>query len=94
MNSYGLRPYKPPIFLLIFLNGLNRSVSLDFGKMTIQKVQLQSLRFWLACCRGIAAKSSQEKEISGFLNERSLVVSLAFNNPSDSNRICRQFSLS
>jgi hypothetical protein len=48
MNSYGLRPYKPPIFLLIFLNGSNCSVSLDFGKTTIQKAQVQSLRFGLA----------------------------------------------
>jgi hypothetical protein len=31
------------------------------------------LRFGLACCCGIAAKISQEKEISGFLNERGLV---------------------
>jgi hypothetical protein len=41
MNIYGLRPYKPPIFLLIFLNGSIRSASLDFGKTTIQKAQLQ-----------------------------------------------------
>jgi hypothetical protein len=72
MNRYGLRPYKPP-FLLIFLNGSNRSVSLDFGKTTIQEAQLLSLRFGLACCRGIAAKSGQEKKISGFLNERGLM---------------------
>lgn len=85
MNSYGLRPYKPPIFLLIFLNGSNRSVSLDFGKTTIQKAQLQSLRFGLACCRGIAAKSSQEKEISGFLNERSLIYSQSLCDKSESN---------
>jgi hypothetical protein len=56
MNIYGLQPHKPPILLLIFLNGSNRSVSLDFGKTTIQKAQLQSLRFGFACCRGIAAK--------------------------------------
>jgi hypothetical protein len=48
-------------FLLIFLNGSNRSVSLDFGKTTIQKAQLQSLRFGLACCRGIAAKKQQRE---------------------------------
>jgi hypothetical protein len=61
MNSNGLRPYKPPIFLLIFLNGSNRSVSLDFGKTTIQKEQLQSLRFGLTCCRGIAVKKQQRE---------------------------------
>jgi hypothetical protein len=61
MNRYGPRPYRSPIFLLIFLNGSNRSVSLDFGKTTIQKSQIQSLRFGLACCRGIAAEKQQKE---------------------------------
>jgi hypothetical protein len=56
MNRYGLRPYKPPIFLLIFLNGSNRSVSLDFGKTTIQKEQLLRLRFRFDCYRGMVDK--------------------------------------
>jgi hypothetical protein len=44
--------------------------SWDFSKTTIQRSQLQSSRFGLAFCCGIAAEKHREKEISGFLNER------------------------
>jgi hypothetical protein len=42
MNSNGLRPYKTPIFLLIFLNGSNRSVSYDFGKRQFKNRNFQA----------------------------------------------------
>jgi hypothetical protein len=73
MNSYGLRPYKATVFLLIFLNGSNRSVSLDFGKTTIQKAQLQSLRFGLDLFLVMwTGKIPKGRVNSGFLSELSL----------------------
>ncbi len=72
MNSNGLRPYKTPIFLLIFLNGSNRSVSYDFGKRQFKNRNFQASASGLPVVVELRPKSSKVKEISVFLNERSL----------------------
>jgi hypothetical protein len=59
MNSYGLWPFKKSYRIL------------GFQQIDDTKAQLQCLRVGLACCCGIAAEKQREKEISGFLNERS-----------------------
>ena len=73
-NSYdGLRPsliwpgplaLKSPVLILDCLSFMfsNCRKSFVFSKSTIQKSQLQSLRFGLACCCGIAAENQQKSK--------------------------------